>query len=232
MDIYNYLYKLSSNAADKLVKDLEDNAPLPSGYITDGYGNVYKIPTHGKTPAIILDENDKVKYSYNWEDKVIEIYSKVDDDNYDLITTYNLNPEEFVDGPEYWFKTAAQTVEDEIYNEVDISEAFVENENTDESIPKVEIEFDYSVNNDDISSDELNDILFNYNIVNTLYDSEISIASEYSDKYSQGKLVIYSPSFIHLSENDIREIWDDFENYVLFNIDNIEFYIRRILFYK
>lgn len=227
MNIYNYLYKLSSNAADKLVKDLEDNTPLPSGYITDGYGNIYKIPTHGKTPAIILDENDKVKYSYNWEDKVIEIYSKVDDDKYDLITTYNLNPEEFVDGPEYWFKTAAQTVEDEIYNEVDISEAFVENEST-----KVEIEFNYSVNND-MSPDELNDIIFGYNVVNTvLYDSEISIVSECIEHGdSQGKLVIYLSSPIRLSEKDIEEIWSDFETYVLSHIDNIDLFIERILFY-
>ena len=228
MNIYNYLYKLSSNAADKLVKDLEDNTPLPSGYITDGYGNIYKIPTHGKTPSVTLDENDKVKYSYNWEDKAIEIYSKVDDSNYDFVTSYNLNPEEFVDGPEYWFKTAAQTVEDEIYNEVDISEAFVE----DKEHRIATIEFGYSIVND-MNPDEFHDIiLYHYKNNYTYYDSEVIVKSDYgSSSDSQGELNIYSASSIQLSEKDIREIWSDFEDYVTSNQDNVELYIRRILFY-
>lgn len=219
MDVYRYMYKLAPSSAEKIVSQ-STGASLPAGYLTDGLGNIYKIPTKGKTPLISINDDDRLKYSYNWQTKEVEIYSRNDENNkYSFLTSYGVTPENFADGPEYWFNQAKEEADSEIESELawmSVSEGFLDSDLGDEKDNYVyHIRFDYDVNGEyddwDAVYDSIKSILTSYDIKQELYTQELSIKSVSEENESY--LVVTFP--MELTKEELIEIWDNYEEYML-----------------
>ena len=128
-DVWQYLNTPSKDKIKKIDK-LDEYAPLPNGIVTDGEGNLYEIPTEGKTPLRSVDL-EYMKFSYNWKTKLIEVYLKNDDDTFELYDEFSLNPSSFIDNPKYWYMMLEHEYEDEIYSQIN---EFTEQENVAENI--------------------------------------------------------------------------------------------------
>lgn len=110
----NIIFSQLEKVKDPSTIEPDDNANynrLPDGYVTDGFGNVYILPNDGTTPIYSLDSN--YGYRYNWKEKVIELYAK-EDNEYQYVTEYYINPYDFIDNPEYWNHRAVEELKDEL----------------------------------------------------------------------------------------------------------------------
>lgn len=218
MDVYRYMYKLAPSSAEKIVSQ-STGASLPAGYLTDGLGNIYKIPTKGKTPLVSINEDDRLKYSYNWQTGEIEIYGRDDENKYSFLTSYGVTPENFADGPEYWFNQAKEDVDDEIESELawmDVPEGFLDFDLGDEKDNYVyHIRFSYDITNDELDDweaayDNVESILLSYDIKQELYTQEISIKANKED--NEIVLVVRFP--MELTKEELLEIWNTYEEHI------------------
>lgn len=218
MDIYHYMYKLAPSSAEKIVSQ-SVGAFLPAGYLTDGFGNIYKIPTKGKTPLVSINEDDRLKYSYNWQTGEIEIYSRNDENKYSFLTSYSVTPENFADGPEYWFNQAKEEVSNEIEPELalmEVSEGFLDFDLGDKEGDYVyKILFNYEITNDELDDweaayDNVESILSSYDIKQELYTQEVSIKVNKED--NEIALVVKFP--MELTKEELIEIWYNYEEHI------------------
>lgn len=79
---------------------------LPDGYVTDGYGNLYKLPTNGYSKTI---KKDGLSFKYDYNNRLLIIL----DDNGEELSTYGLSATEWVENPDYWIDQAIDEIEEE-----------------------------------------------------------------------------------------------------------------------
>lgn len=216
MDIYKYLYKLAPKVAEEVISQ-SDEFSLPAGFVTDGYGNIYKIPTKGKT-EIYYPEDSKEGFQYNWETKQLEI--KISDD---FIESINIEPTDFIDNPDYWFREAQKNFDDEI--KAEISEDY--NDDTIEN--KYGIKFNVEVTDTNADQfegsweayyDAVDEMLVNYNIKYEIYGQEIIL------KVNSTADEIFITSVAILDKNDLLEIWDDYADFMIKTAKSLNYSIK------
>lgn len=91
----------------KKVKDPAPGKSLPDGYVTDGEGGIYLIPTSG-TSAVIKYKDYSVRYNYSKRE--VEI---IDPKSKEVIYSVGLGVGNWFDGPEHWAEVAVKEFEDE-----------------------------------------------------------------------------------------------------------------------
>lgn len=114
MNIFNYLYKLSDKQVHEFSQQsINDPEHLPNNVVTDGYGNLFRIPETGKTPKVTMFKEDDYEISayYDWEARAVMI---TDGNN---TFDYGLGPSNFIDNPDYWFEVAYNTGINEFYTD-------------------------------------------------------------------------------------------------------------------
>lgn len=233
---------------NKITDDKEKQDILDQGIdiVTDGYGNEYTIPNLGTTNLVSLNDKDYIKFRYNWATKELEVYFKdLDADNtynfnsYELVHALNINPEEFIDNPEYWYQTILNDLEEVASFETDIEvkeviDSYNESITTTDNIYKVEIEIDLIPNNWDLPIDDYvenyREYLNNYYRESTIYGENIIIRFDkllVSDHIII-TFIIQSP--LDLSGNDLMNIFiDEVKSYLTdfaetdYTIDNLVF---------
>lgn len=226
MDVYKYMYKLAPSSADKVIADAGN--VLPSGYVTDGMGNIYKVPTKGATPLISLEDTNKnIKFRYNWETAEIEIYvrnseNELGTNNYELFDVYSVNRENFCDGADYWFRQALRAYDEEIDNILkneQVAEAydvFGEYIDDDKDSYKYEIRIDYSVSDDFDVPDleaffkDIETTLANYDISYELFTQTIHVYAKNND----GIISLYVEFSMPLTKDDLIEIYLNYEEHM------------------
>ena len=231
MNIYRYVYKLSPSSADKVISQ-STSASLPDGYFTDGEGNIYKIPTTGKTSLFTVDDiHEDIKFSYDWAKGELNIYVRQPDDeietnNYAWVTSYSVNAENFVDGPDYWCKMALQELDDDVENELQFAEAYElygEIIDDDKENYQYEIDFSFELLNDmpdtvnsgwDIDKyyNQLEKFLVNYDIKTKLYDQELKVKAQPDENNMYLSLIVDFP--MPLTKEELMDIWNNYEEYI------------------
>lgn len=132
-NIFDYLYKLSNNQAEEVEKE-STGSHLPEGYVTDGLGNIYRIPNKGKSPKL---NYNGVSMWYDWELKAICT-------NDTVINKYSLSPSDFIDSPEYWFGVVKNNIDEDGFN---VGESFTPNENSAIKDVEIKVTADYNETN-------------------------------------------------------------------------------------
>lgn len=231
MNIFRYLYRLSPKLADEVVANAGSGS-LPDGYVTDGEGGIYEIPKTGTTTLVSLDDIKDVKFRYNWKTREVEIYvrdrsEEIDTNNYVLLTSMPLSAGDFIDGPEYWFRHALNTVEDEANYAIQTAEAYElygEVIDDDKENYKYQILFSYDFLETDsralpLSSwdtekfyDKLKKFLCNYDIKTTLYTQELKVKAQLDENSGYLCLVVGFP--MPLTKEELMDIWYNYEEYI------------------
>lgn len=231
MNIFRYLYRLSPKLADEVVASA-GSGPLPDGYVTDGEGNIYGIPKTGTTTFVSLDDIRDVKFRYNWEMHEVEVYvrdrsEEIDTNNYIFLTSMPLSAENFIDGPEYWFRNAWDTIEDEVNYDIQTAEAYElygEVIDDDRENYKYKILFSYDFLETpyhklpntswgiDKFYNQLEKFLCNYDIKTTLYTQELKVKAQQDEDTLYMCLVVDFP--LPLTKEDLMDIWYNYEEYV------------------
>lgn len=109
-DIFKYLKKVKMSDSEWL------KARKTGKYITDGYGNIYEIPTEGYFPKTW--KADGLSFRYNFNNKSLECFNpKVPESSkVKVIDSVNINPVEFFDNPYYY----VLELRENIYNEFEV----------------------------------------------------------------------------------------------------------------
>lgn len=231
MNIFRYLYRLSPKLADEVVASAGSGS-LPDGYVTDGEGGIYEIPKTGTTTLVSLDDVKDVKFRYNWKTREVEVYvrdrsEEIDTNNYVLLTSMPLSAGDFIDGPEYWFRNALSTIEDEANYAIQTAEAYElygEVIDDDRENYKYKILFSYDFLETDsralpLSSwdtekfyDKLKKFLCNYDIKTTLYTQELKVKAQPDENSGYLCLVVDFP--MPLTKEELMDIWYNYEEYI------------------
>lgn len=236
-NIWSYLRQLSKNEVTKIEK-IDPYAPLPNGIVTDGEGNLYEIPNKGKTPLVSLDDED-MKFSYNWENKEIEIYFK-EDDKFILYDSYSLSPLSFLDNPEYWYKTIEVDYEDELASLRD-EFSLTNNDDTEKvaeflGIPEekskyvyeIEAETNFKVKKGDyeninVYEDDYKNKIENITKKFVLYGEYIKVTARFDDFNGAVYLIVDSSDMILIKE-ELMEIYDDYNKF--FEVDTAKYSVK------
>lgn len=122
---YQFLRKLSAEEVRQLERetDFSSQSTLPGGYLTDGMGGIYGVPEKGQTTMFTTPGTpDNIRFKYDFDKKTLDVYSRLDKSSpeRELLTSYPLSVENFVDGPEYWARTAYAQVQDEVEREAEM----------------------------------------------------------------------------------------------------------------
>lgn len=223
--IFQYIQKLTSEEEWKILTDEQQIGymgyrSLPSNIITDGFGNMYKIPNKGVTPKVTIGN---FVLNYDWENRVINIFSA---DGKELLDSFGVNASDFIDGPSYWFNQAVESVQEEIANDVDEFTKYTTSEAYElygEVIEDDNVEYTYSIiyewepesedkipfyNYDDYY-DAVTKELLNYNITEKVIGTDVKISS-FIDEMYQNSLVISSS--VPIIKEELIEIFDNFED--------------------
>ena len=110
-NIFNCLFKLSDEQVKEIEKEISTSDSymgLPSGIVTDGFGNLYKIPSVGRTAKTKIGDKS-LDVWYDWESKAIFV------SNGEFTADFALSPESFIDNPDYWFNVAYENLENELF---------------------------------------------------------------------------------------------------------------------
>lgn len=110
-NIFNCLFKLSDEQVKEVEKEMsadDSYMGLPSGIVTDGFGNLYKIPATGKTAKTKVG-TESFDIWYDWELKAIFISDG------ESTVDFALSPESFIDNPDYWFNVAYENLKNELF---------------------------------------------------------------------------------------------------------------------
>lgn len=240
--IFDFMYKLTQKQIDDL--NLVDGEFLPDGYVTDGYGNIYKVPTTGITPYMYPDESyvkntGKYAYNYDWDDNIINVFSVVPnkdtdtDDAYvfEFLVAEPVSVDNFVDNPDYWFSLVIENVQDIIDSAVE--DLAVENFNETIKESKKLINSLDSITNDNyftykigfssvddyklgVDDEDAEKILLDYDFYTELYNYVVHVKTI---KMEYGyELTIKSP--IELSNEDLIDIFDDYKEAIKIKLDN------------
>ena len=228
MDVYKYMYKVAPSTADKIIADADSS--LPYGYVTDGMGNIYKIPTKGRTPLTYINNSKDYKFAYNWENATIEVYirdlaNEIDANNWEILGTYPVSRENFADGADYWFNVALDTLHEDIDSEVqnlqaaEAYEVFGEIIDDDKDNYKYEIKVDYEINDypEDTYSNFMEfynkvlNILSNYDITYDLYTQKIHV---YAKKDESDTISIFVDYPMPLTKEELMDIWYNYEDHM------------------
>lgn len=222
--IWHHLYKAPSKVD-------QDNyyTSLPSGFVTDGFGNLYKIPKEGKLPLRSINGDREYKFTYNWETKEIEVYvydlgaDNSEVNNYVYLASYSVSPENFVDNPDYWYNVALSELHSEIEGELEnikASEAYelygeIIDEDKDEY--EYEIHFTYDVIVQDLPEsyssweelyNSIESVLAGYSVDSELYGEKLSVKYSVNESTAQTYLLVKFP--LPLTKEELLDIWDSF----------------------
>ena len=244
-DVWHLLHKLSDTDAKELgISDVKDPyQPLPEGVVTDGFGNLYQIPTTGQTPLIQLEDDNYFKYRYNWETNEIEVYVKDDSienglDNYSLLESVGLSPYDFIDNPEYWYRNVAETIEEDTgidLRDFETKEAYElygeiidEDKDMYEYEIRAEIEMDLDDWNDDLSEyeEQYKNYVENFSKDTELYGEHINITAEYDSYANEIKIIVKYPMV--LTKEELLDIYDDVKDYFTNLSPDLPYHITNI----
>lgn len=241
MNIWKYLYKLSPKTSDRILEEYY-NKPLPDNYVTDGYNNIYRVPKLGKTSLIRDEENSNLGYKYNWEKQVIEFYirtpeNEIDASNFEYVDEYVVSAHNFIDNPDYWFNKVKEEFNNEVEGQLEDFRAaeaysiFGDVFDDDKEIYKYEIEFNYELESEPPAGSnwddylmKLDELLSSYDVKFELYTEEVHVYSKL--ELSTNKLCI--DFSMPLTKDDIMEIWDSFEDYMLDYLRTNEFKVSKL----
>lgn len=226
--ILQYLQKLSSEEANRILTDEQNIGymgyySLPSNVITDGFGNVYKIPNSGVTSKVTIGN---FVLNYDWKNRVINIFSA---DGKELLDSYGVSASNFIDGPSYWFNQAIDSLQEEIDTSYDIDEftkyyvteaydlygeTIDEEDNAQYTYHIIyewepESEDKIPFYNYDDYCDAVTKELLSYNVTEKLIGTDIKISSSIDEMY-QNSLDVYSS--VPIIKEELLEIFDNFEN--------------------
>lgn len=226
-DVYHLLKKVNEKDLDI---NLDENTSLPYNVVTDGFGNLYEIPVTGRTPAVSLNDDISVKFSYDWDKRQIDIYILSNDDNYsdvnnyEYVTSYPISAENFLDGPKYWYNVAYTEMQDEIQsqlNDLEVKEAFElygEIIDDDKDMYKYEIDVNIEFNilddnyeNISLYEKEYADYVSKFSSITSLYGETLKVNSTFDSNSYTLKILVDFP--MPLTKEDLLEIYDDNENY-------------------
>lgn len=107
-NIFNCLFKLSDKQVEEIEKENDSYMGLPRGIVTDGFGNLYRIPSTGKTTKTKIG-TESFDIWYDWELKAIFISDG------ESTVDFALYPESFIDNPDYWFNVAYENLKNELF---------------------------------------------------------------------------------------------------------------------
>lgn len=212
---------------------LSSGGPLPSRYVTDGMGNIFEYPNHGRTPLFTTSDKPSYKdvhYAYNWDNKEIEIYVYNDKDStdvnsYDFVTSYSVSPENFIDGPDYWAHMAHEEMEDEVNSalaDFKIKEAY---ELYGEIIDEDKLDYKYLIkleidteNCEDAVQDKYKGdwnaftddvirMLTDYSVESELYTQKLKVTASFSDLDEVILVVNFS---MPLTKEELLDVYNDY----------------------
>lgn len=228
--VWHLLDKLTDNDIKELNIDINDSySPLPENIVTDGWGNLYRLPKTGSTPLISLENDRYFKYRYNWETSEIEVYFlDVDDsddaNNYSFVEGYGVSPYDFIDNPEYWYMTVAENIEEDTgidlrdFEIKEILDTYNHDYNdTYNYVLKLEVIIDADDSDDYLSKEEkYKEYVSKFTKETILYGEVLRIDADYIDD----ELIINISFPLELTKEEIMDIWNDIiENYFI-NIPN------------
>lgn len=235
-NIFRYLRKLYNDEADKLLSNLGEYDPLPDGYVTDGKGNIYKIPNKGATPLYSIEGDDYFKYRYNWETKEIEAYAIIeprdDVNNYDFVDSYGLGASNYIDNPTYWTYVFAKTIEDLANAEINenigpFGEYNFEDKDIYEYMIKANINL--ILDNDDYDNlsdyeEEYSEYIKTLSKKETLYTEPLEINCSFSG--STNTVYIKVEFTMPMTKEDLMDIWDEYSDLIYPIGENLEYHIE------
>lgn len=244
-DIWDQLHILSEQEKEKLGIDYVDEySILPENIVTDGEGNFYELPKEGYTKIDELENDKYFKYRYNWTNSEVEVFMKNTDDNIEsmeLIETVGVSPYDFVDNPEYWYQTVAETIEEDTginLSDFEIEEAIESININDESLEGTnhQIICEYNIemkdNNDQTTFEDFNkfieeykNYLEHYELNMQLYDATLVVKLQLSE--DQEYVIINIDYPVELSDEELKIIFDDCKPYIS-GIASDYFYINGV----
>lgn len=230
-DVYQYLNEVTSEEEKEL--DAKDEyEPLPQGYVTDGYGKYYKLPTEGKTPLVSL-EKDWLKYCYNWETKSIEVYLKNEnaEDKYELFDEFDLSAGDFVDNPKYWYSMLENNYQDLIDMAVsDIKTTEVSEFLDSYSNAAIQADVVFKFAGDDTENlkyyaNEYNNYIKSLDLKAKLYGEEYKAVFNYNPDTMPTKILITFIGAGDLSDENIVDLYADILAATDYTTEKINIYL-------
>ena len=246
-NIWDQLNKLTEQEIKDLGTDyIDEYSILPENVVTDGEGNFYKIPTSGYTKVDELENDKYFKYRYNWTTNEIEVFLKNDatDDNIqnmELIESVGVSAYDFIDNPEYWYETVAESIEEDTginLRDFEVEEAIESINMNDESSEGTnhQIVCEYNIemkdNNDQTTFEDFNkfieeykNYLEHYELNMQLYDATLVVKLQLSEDQEYVIININYP--VELSDEELKTIFDDCKTYIS-GIASDYFYINSV----
>lgn len=246
-NIWAQLDKLTEQEIKDLNIDyIDEYSILPEDVVTDGNGNFYKIPTSGYTKVDELENDKYFKYRYNWTTNEIEVFLKngaTDDNiqNMELIESVGVSAYDFIDNPEYWYETVAESIEEDTgidLRDFEVEEAIESINMNDESSEGTnhQIVCEYNIemkdNNDQTTFEDFNkfieeykNYLEHYELNMQLYDATLVVKLQLSEDQEYVIININYP--VELSDEELKTIFDDCKTYIS-GIASDYFYINSV----
>lgn len=246
-NIWAQLDKLTEQEIKDLNIDyIDEYSILPEDVVTDGNDNFYKIPTSGYTKVDELENDKYFKYRYNWTTNEIEVFLKngaTDDNiqNMELIESVGVSAYDFIDNPEYWYETVAESIEEDTgidLRDFEVEEAIESINMNDESSEGTnhQIVCEYNIemkdNNDQTTFEDFNkfieeykNYLEHYKLNMQLYDATLVVKLQLSEDQEYVIININYP--VELSDEELKTIFDDCKPYIS-GIASDYFYINGV----
>lgn len=222
MNIFKYLIKLSEKEIETLSEKQTDHL------VTDGYGNLYEIPTTGKTELFtVSDVGADMKFLYDFDKQQIDLYLE-ENDKHLYMGSYSVSAEDFIDGPEYWCRVANNgllsdikydrayynaTIQDSEDNKTsEAYELYGEIIDEDKSKYVYKIRIDWEFEDSDWGYKEYEDILeilSKYHKTEKLYGDELDIQADRNLETDYVYLVITFS--MPLTKEELMDIFDSYE---------------------
>lgn len=231
-DVYQYLDEVTSEE-EKELDSKDEYEPLPQGYVTDGYGKYYKLPTEGKTPLVSL-EKDWLKYCYNWETKRIEVYTKDEnaENKYELFDEFDLSAGDFVDNPKYWYSM----LEDKYQDFIDMATSDIKATEVQESLDsynnaaiQADVVFEFaSKDTENLRqyANDYNNYIKSLDLTAKLYGEEYKVVFTYNPDITPTKIIITFIDAGDLSDEDVVDLYADILYVTKYTTERINIYLE------
>lgn len=238
MNIFSYLHKLTPKEESYL--EFQDNYRLPSGYITDGEGGIYKIPKIGKLPLYSINKDRRYKFTYNWGTKEIEIYvyigPGIDTNSYEYVTSYSISAENFIDNPEYWYSVALDEMQNEITNfdeyvreAIEVYGEIIDDDKDNyEYVTKIDYEIytidDEGIDDYDTVFEFVTSTLIDYKVKSTLYGEKVETEAVRNSIWDN--IELHTKFSMPMTKEELLEIYDNYIDYMKSKLDNDKYTVN------